>query len=140
MNKNPFTVSSINNNNFNNGYKPSDYDKGNTFIPGLRDRTISLWKPIGESLYNNRVANREEEKHREKDKEEGNSEEDKEEDNSEEDKEDIILVKKPPKETFTQSLKKWLTPRKGGKKNKKLTKNMRSTKYMRSKKRRSSRK
>lgn len=67
-----------------------------------------------------------------------------EEGNIEDDKENIISVKKLPKQTFTQSLKKWLTPRKGGKKNKKLTKNMRSTKskrltkYMRSKKRRSS--
>jgi hypothetical protein len=66
-----------------------------------------------------------------------------EEGNREEDKENKIIVLKPPKQTFTQSLKKWFTPRKGGKKNKKPTKSIRLTKHVRlikRKKRRSSRK
>jgi hypothetical protein len=45
--------------------------------------------------------------------------------NEEGDKENVIIVKPPPKVSLKESLKKWFTPRKGGKKNKKRNKSKR---------------
>ena len=119
---NPFTVSSITNpftvNSITKNSKPSDndYNTGNTIIPGLRQRTLGLSKSPG-SIYEKPDVPTEFKK-KEDDKENEENKED-------EEDEEVKQVGPSPKVSLKESLKKWFTPRKGGKKNKKRNKSKR---------------